>query len=388
MQKRVILYSSVALEPWDWTNPWTKGIGGSETSHIELAERLGKAYPFDVTSYAPIADDIHCKDVGPSHVPWRNFKTYDAFEKDARPAINLIYRDPTFFDKDLRQDSKYYFIAQDVDYAWTPERLAKVHRYICLCQEHVNMTVAKYPELKGRVYLSTNGVRSQYLHDLENTKSIDLEVYQTTVSALKRNPHRLFYASSPDRGLLLILQNWFRIREAVPDAELHVAYGMNNMETILSRSGGQAWFSPMKSEIEALLNQEGVTWLGRINQHEVYKEFFQAGVWFYPTDWPETSCIASMEAQACGAIPVTNAYWAMKQNILHGVLVDGIPQHDPLTRVIMIRECIDLMRDTERQEAIRPQMMQDARDNFDWQRIVDKQLVPWIEEDFAAMGAL
>ena len=34
------LYSPVAFEKWDWRNSVEKGIGGSETSHVEMAWRL------------------------------------------------------------------------------------------------------------------------------------------------------------------------------------------------------------------------------------------------------------------------------------------------------------------------------------------------------------
>lgn len=384
------LYSSIALEPWDWTTPWTTGIGGSETSHIEITERLGRKYGGLVRSYAPIRDSVSCKSCGPALVPWFNIN-------QARPedeqGIWLVYRDQTFFNRDLRPDSRYWFIAQDCDYAWTPEQLAKVHRYICLCQDHVDFTNAKYPELNGRVFLSTNGVRSSYIErnfepsGLDSWCALDNASRGERKDELIRKPWRLFYASSPDRGLLLILRHWFRIRERVLNAELRVAYGFNNIEAMLNMGYAETDRMAQTYEIKSLLNQPGVTWLGRLNQHDVYREFFRAGLWYYPTDWPETSCISCMEAQACGAIPVTNAYWALKQNILNGVLIDGIPQEDPVCRTMMIRELCSLMLNPARQQEIREPMMRDALDSFDWQKIVNKQLVPWIKEDLEVMNA-
>lgn len=384
---RVVLYSSIALEPWDWTNPWTKGIGGSETAHIEMAERLAKA-GFTVESFAPIPGETcfqhkDCDD----EIRWTPFQ--NALPEVMASAIWIVYRDPKFFDRDLNPKSKYYYVAQDVDYDWTPERLARVHRYICLCQDHVDYTLAKYPQLRGRVYLSTNGIRTDYLD--ANFQQHDADIYLDNTyppdgdDCLYRDPHRLFYASSPDRGLLLLLQSWRRILERVPDAVLRIAYGFNNMAKLLD-GGHMNHLLAQKPDIEALLNQPNVTWLGRLNQHNVYREWFQAAVFPYFNDFAETSCISVMEAQACGAIPVTNALWALRQNVFHGVLIDGVPQDDPMCRAILTRELCALMLDEERQEEIRGEMIVDARTSFDWAKVA-RQYATWIDEDWSTLNA-
>ncbi len=351
------LYSSISLENWDWTNPWTKGIGGSETAHIELAERFA-ANGHKVLSIAPTG--TKSREVGPMGALWDDLNTFPLPLNS--PANWIVFRDPAFFDKDLPKENQYFFIAQDCDYNWTEERLAKVNKYITLCTTHTQYTLAKYPQLEGRVFQSTNGIRTNFIRKVLARKS--------TV----RSPNKLMYASSPDRGLLLILQQWFRIRERCPEAELHVFYGLDNVESILQKFGPQDHLIQLKKNIEPLLNQDGIVWRGRVGQEKLYEEWATANVFWYPTDWPETSCISVMEAQALGAIPVTNKYWAVGENVFHGVLTEGIPQKDHLCLAQQIESVCHLIKNPDVEW--RSEMMIDAQDTFDWDNVV-KQYEGW-----------
>lgn len=354
----IYFHSSISLEPWNWENPWTKGIGGSETSHIELSEILGDRR-YNVISLAPISeyqDDLN------HNVPWYHH-SQDSLKEEK--CIWIVYRNPEFFRREKPKGNSWWFIAQDVDYGWTPEGLKNVDRYICLCKTHARYTEERYPSLKGRIYISSNGIRRKVIENVEK-------------ESIPRTPYKMVYASSPDRGLLFILQNWFRITEAISEAELHIFYGFNNMESILEKQGGQASFLSQKIQIERLLTQPGVIWRGRIGQMELYREWFSAGVWPYPTDWPETSCVTCMDAQACGAIPVTNYHWAVGENVFYGSMLEGIPQHDPLLGACWVQECLGALQSPAWVD--RRSMMQDARDTFDWEKIAG-QWEGWIEED-------
>jgi len=356
---RFIFHSSVTLEPWDWTNPWTQGIGGSETSHIELAARLARR-GHEVLSYAPVPWRDYERDN--EGVIWRHVAEADY----TLTGTWLIYRDPYVGAKITKgPDQRFWFVAQDVDYDWNDERLALYDKYVCLCAEHCRFTASKYPAIKDRIFQSSNGVRRDIIEQVE-------------AEEIERDPRRIVWASSPDRGLVTVLQQWPRILERVPDAKLDIYYGVNNMEALLARDPN-AWFRPQYDDLLKLKNQDGVTWRGRVAQMELYRAWFGAGLWWYPSNWPETSCITCMEAQACGAVPVLNRFWAQGENVFHGVVLDGpTPQDSALMRASLTREVIDLMRDRERQEFLRPQLMADARDSFDWEKMVT-QLEAWAE---------
>lgn len=361
----ILFYSPVCLEPWDHSTPWISGIGGSETSHIELSSILSKRH-HNVVSYNNCTFPDRERIIVPSDgVSWCELE--DESKNIHNKTNYFIYRDPTFFDRDdlAGMGNQYFFIAQDVDYDWNPSRLSKVDKYITLCDTHAKYTLRKYPQLKNRLYISSNGIRSTYIKELYQ--------FQPQV----RNPKRLMYASSPDRGLLLILQEWFRIREKVPEAELHIFYGFNNADEIVRRVNGNSHLPVLKEEILSLCKQEGVFFHGRINQRQLYMEWMKSGIFLYPSDWPETSCISIMEAQACGAIPITNKYWAQGENCLNGILIDGVPQSDVLCKHRMIRYTIDLLLDEKYQESLRPKCIEDALDTFDWEKVAT-QMEGWL----------
>ena len=338
--RTVNIYSHGTIEPWNWTSPWIKGIGGSETCHIELAERF-ELKGYSVNSFAPMKVDAASN--------WKH-------SKFAKPKPNenwIVFRDPAFFDRKLPKGN-YIFVAQDCTYTWTPERLAKITKYITLCKEHARFTINKHPELKDKVYISSNGVRTNVISEVEKENIL-------------RNPNKLIYASSPDRGLLLLLQNWFRIKERHRSAELHVFYGFNNMDEIIKRFATSD-LTVLKSELTNLLDQKDVIWRGRIGQMELYREWFSSNVWWYPCSWPETSCITCMDAQACGAIPVTSDYWALKDNILHGYVTKENAEDCQIAKCNQIDNVIHLLQNPE--VPWRNEMMQDARDTFNWDKIV------------------
>jgi glycosyltransferase involved in cell wall biosynthesis len=144
-----------------------------------------------------------------------------------------------------------------------------------------------------------------------------------------RNPHRAIYSSSPDRGLLTALECWPRIREQVPDAELHVFYGFGNWEPMarhMAAMGAPEGEQELKmiAHLKALLKSTpGVVFRDRVSQSELAREFMKAGVWAYPTWFSETSCITAMEAQAAGMYIVTSPIAALNETCPEVAFVEG-----------------------------------------------------------------
>lgn len=353
------IISTPTLEDWTHETPWTTGIGGSEQAHIELVERLIRDY--EVWSWYP----------GGTNSPLFHRSSKDVDLGAIGPAIIINFRNPKLFEVEKPPGQVWWFVAQDVGYAWTPEALARVDRFICLCGHHVAYTLKVHPELKGRIYQSTNGVRSEYIRDFE-----DMGIHESM-----RKSHRMLYASSPDRGLLLILENWWRIRERVLDAELHIAYGFENMKTVAAFNGPSDVRHVLRAELERLMKQPGVTFLGRLPLKALYLEWFETGVWFYPHDFRETSCITALDAQACGAWPVTNRLWAVGENVQFGWLCDGIPQTSDLNRSLILSQLFEALEAPD-DSAARREMMEWARESYDWDRVV-RQYEAWITEDSA-----
>ena len=331
----------VAFEKWDYRNSVEKGIGGSETSAVELAWRLARR-GHEVTTFAPIPDDCPREWRG---TIWKKLEEVDYTQE----GVWLLYRKPELLDNftDDHPGQILYQINQDWNYnTFTPERLAKLTKMMCLCEWHKKYCLETMPGFPAdKILVTSNGIKVDLIHEVEQEK-------------IERNPHRIMHASSPDRGLLPLIQAFSRARELIPTLELHAFYGFDNLDKLPQ-------FKRLADKIKAALKTPGVTFHGRISQQQLYREWRASGMWVYPTNFRETSCINCMEAQALGAIPIASPVAALEENIRWGTHIDGSVR-DPLT-IARFSAAILQWADPARQEAIREDMMKDARERFDWE---------------------
>lgn len=350
---KFIFYSPVAFEPWDWRNSVEKGIGGSETSHVEMSWRLATR-GHEVITYAPIPKDCPGE--------WRGTKWYDINkikEKDfEQEGIWILYRCPPVIDIfkpiEERKNQKIWFMMQDWDYPnWTEERIHNCDRIITLCKAHGRFTVDRHPLIKKNLWLTSNGIK------------IDL-IEETEKKGLERNPYRIMHASSPDRGLKQALISFRKAKKMMPELEFHAFYGFNNLEKLAK---GRNSFRLIIDDLKKLLDQPGVTFHGRVSQNVLYEEWLKSGIYIYETNFFETSNIASMEAQAMGAVPVFSPIFAQAENIQWGTPIYG-ESFDPETQSRFAIELVRLAKRTQLQDKIRPDMMAWARKRFDWEVFV------------------
>jgi tetratricopeptide (TPR) repeat protein len=117
----------------------------------------------------------------------------------------------------------------------------------------------------------------------------------------KSRPPVLAYTSTPYRGLGLLLDAFPRIRAAVPGATLKVFSSMRVYQ--IAEAEEQARFGPLYQQCR---ETAGVAYIGSVPQPELSQELRAAAVLAYPNTYPETSCIAVLEAMAAGCWVVTS----------------------------------------------------------------------------------
>lgn len=127
----------------------------------------------------------------------------------------------------------------------------------------------------------------------------------------KKKKNLCLYASSPDRGLSILLREFGRVKQAFPDAELEVAYN------------------------------------GRSDE-EMEKLFWEADFWVYPCTGIELYCIAGIRAQAHGCYPIIYPTMALSETVLYGDKVT----HD-IGEAIIYR-----MKNRDKVDEIREQMIE------------------------------
>lgn len=182
-----------------------------------------------------------------------------------------------------------------------------------------------------------------------------------------RNPHRMIYTSSYDRGLQHLLEMWPQVKEKIPDVELHVFYGWQLFDKFYKDNpASMAW----KEKMVEGLSQPGITDHGRVSQPALIPELEQSGIWAYPTHFGEINCISALKAQACGCEPVVVNYAALKETVKYGRKVDG-DIYDVETKTAYLNALVDALNNPMSDEK-REEMKQWVKDHYRWNVIAEQ----------------
>lgn len=124
----------------------------------------------------------------------------------------------------------------------------------------------------------------------------------------KSNPLTLAYTSTPYRGLHLLQGIFPEIRKGNPEARLDVYSSMAVYPKHESYDSGM-----FAMVYDALRAMEGVDYVGSVPQPELADRLATSHILAYPNIFPETSCIAVMEALAAGLKVVTSDHAALPE---------------------------------------------------------------------------
>jgi len=340
--KEITIVCGPGFENWD-ANSVKTGLGGSEEAVVYMAQELTKL-GWHVTVYANPARPGNFD--GVEYKVWHDLNPKDEFN------VLILWRAIGF--ADVKPKSKFTLLwLHDVpnNPDFTEERLACIDKIAVLSEYHKSLLrvhknglFRKMPE--NKVFVTANGITP-----------LSME--------WKGNPHRMIYASSFDRGVVYLLRNWPIIRKEVPDAELHLFYGWELYDKI---HRGNPERAEWKNKVVQMMQQDGIVYHGRVGHRALHHEFAKSGIWAYPTDFTEISCITAMKAQALGAIPVVTNMAALEETVRNGVKVD-VDIETEEGQEEYIGALIALLKDEKQQESIRPEMMKWARKQYAWENV-------------------
>lgn len=296
------------VEPWDGTSRGD-GIGGSEKMVLQLAkEWVKKGWAVDV--YGNPKDENRYKKIDGIH--WRPYQCFNpAIERD----VLILWRQHAYLDLPLKA-RKIFVDLHDVQEktAFIPPRQGKVDGYIFKSQFHAsNVVPCIHPD---KLIISRNG--------------IDLRDFDQKA---ERNYKKVVFCSSADRGLLGLLKTWRRFALDVPDAQLDIFYGFTKLYMARAREVTYQHFwdegcdrhmlDYMEQCLSMIEKMPNVQFHGRVSHDVMAKHLLEAGAWCYPTGFPEISCMAAMEAQIAGAMPVAFPTGALAETVKNGFLVEN-----------------------------------------------------------------
>ncbi|MBW4551318.1 MAG: glycosyltransferase [Aphanocapsa sp. GSE-SYN-MK-11-07L] len=124
-------------------------------------------------------------------------------------------------------------------------------------------------------------------------------VEKQPILAIKENPPILAYTSTPFRGLNILLEIFPQIRAVMPGTRLRVFSSMKVYQVAAEQDEYQDLY-------QQCLQMEGVDYIGSLAQNQLAQELQSINALVYPNTFPETSCIAVMEAMASGCQIITS----------------------------------------------------------------------------------
>lgn len=117
---------------------------------------------------------------------------------------------------------------------------------------------------------------------------------ETRIYPDSKIPKQCLYASSPDRGLDILLAAWPKVYRSHPDATLLLTYGVTGIDLA------------------------GVICLGDVEEAMMDELYISSDIWCHPCIGGELQCIAGMKAQAAGCIPVIIPTMALAETVGRG----------------------------------------------------------------------
>lgn len=292
--KKVAIYCGQGWEQWSPSDIQTKGLGGSESAAVRVADILADEFQCEVTLYGEVSGGAA------GQVLYRPHQSFDPMDKRF---LVISSRIPEIFSRKVNADHKLLWMHDtDCGPRLTEQLADRIDRIMCLSRWHEGHLLSTYPFLTSdKLYITRNGIDPTYF---------------TNGSRDGRSAHRAIYTSSPDRGLDLILEWWPAVREQIPDAQLAYAYA-TVYQAIADKDPR---IGAYRAHVARLADQEGVTNLGSLSQPAVADQMESSGVWLAPSystpakqAFYETFCIGAVEAAAAGCVRVMSSWGGLAE---------------------------------------------------------------------------
>lgn len=295
-----------------------RGLGGRETAIVKLAEQWAEVHGHHVECFVPVErpHSIDYKSGGRIEwLPWKaaqvylNTSDYDALVSWEYPQAatwnGVSGRIPVL----VGMQVAHIFTEQEYD--------ASTAGYVVLSRWAGDFLV----EQSGGI------VSWDKMHVVPN--GVDLSRYgKQTVDANRRNLNKFFYSSSPDRGLHHLLRLWPKFRnEVAPNAELHVAYGVERW------TEGTKWSHSAQGDVALEINHllkstPGVFNRGSLSQAVLSSLQKSSALLPYTADTmqqTETGCITITEAMAAGCPVITTDCDCIPSEYGHAARIVSLP---------------------------------------------------------------
>src|SRR5690606_32961734 len=173
-------------------------------------------------------------------------------------------------------------------------------RVICVSHWQKNQFIKKFTMQPEKIYVIRNAI-SPFFENL----FVDLQDF---ISAKQTTPQWV-YTSTPFRGLDILLSQYDNLSTRIPKVHLTIYSSMQ----VYGISKEQDKFQHL---YQIAKNHPKISYAGSMLQIELAAKLRSKHILAYPNTFPETSCIAVMEAMAAGLKIVTSNLAALPETTL------------------------------------------------------------------------
>jgi FkbM family methyltransferase len=155
--------------------------------------------------------------------------------------------------------------------------------------------------LKNKMFITRNGVR----------------LYHTEIDITVKDPNQFIYNASVTKGMIpLVQQIWPRIKQQIPQAKLTVIGGYYKFT--VNGEPDQQELDWRRMANDPVNQQLGIEFTGVIPQSEIADRLAKANFMIYPSAFPETFGISTLESLCYNTPVITCRFGALEEIALEG----------------------------------------------------------------------
>lgn len=283
---------------WEELSPDIKTGGGTEIALINVANQMVKfGHEVIISGQVKNAGKVN----GVTWMPTENVHKLYYNNIDIIISASYIHFLLEFKEYSAKKvfwvhNTHYHPWYNGVEIEDSDKLLNHVDATVCLTNWHANMWSSKYNIDISNIKIIGNGI---------NTDSF--------IGSPIKIKNKFIWSSEPSRGLMLLLNQWPKIKSVKPTATLDIyspKYGEDQLE-----------------DIRPIVNMlDGVTIMGNKNQTELHDAMLRAEYWCYITDYEETYCITALEMQYAKVIPIITPTAALKETVQSGIICNEVDE--------------------------------------------------------------
>ena len=302
-----------------------KGVGGVETTYLELPEHLTKrghsCFVFCKCDEEHIYKGVY-------FVPYEKISEYSNLKPDV--VITSRWFDSLY----MFPESKKIAWMQDAHFQDSnhEDSWQIIDAFVCSSLWHRQYSAQRLGERLDAKKISIIPL------------SIRGEVFKN--KNISRNPNQVIYSSNPDRGLYILKDMWEEITDSIKDIQLVITYGWEGLSTWSSDS---AWLDKIKRDkhdIEKWAKDMGnIVITGRLTKSSLADKFLSSSLCLYPNNFWETFCLTALESQAAGVPMITTDIGGLTTTLSNtsNILINDNPFGESYKKRF-IKETIELMK--------------------------------------------